>query len=184
MEPTMIFSAVNAVKAISAYLGFIEDSNYAVKALLHQSFKSAKINLEYAKDAMGKNRLNYIEQAKNEFIKALSVEQGTDLVTSYLGLSMCQYLLGDISNARMTLEKIRPVRLSNAERSRAIVMDVAIPDSTSDFLLNHPLWRGIKRAFGGRGRFENGAEEKLEKYKAECLKCLELERLNSKLCRR
>ena len=182
MEPiSIIFASANAGKSIAEYLGLVESIHSDIKALLHQSFNSAKINLEYAKDATSENQRDYSLQAKNDFIKAIHVEKGTDLVTSYLGLAMCQYLLGDIQNSRKTLWKIVSVKLPKGERNKAIALDVSLP--TSWFEVPSPFGRavikGVKRLFGEKGNFELSAEQELERYKTECLKCLELKQLNN-----
>ena len=183
MEPvTVIFSAVNAGKSIAEYLGLVESINSDIKALLHQSFNSAKMNLEYAKDATSKNQCDYILQAKNDFIKAIVVEKGMNLVTSYLGLAMCQYLLGDITNARTSLECIRTVEIPKGERNKAAAADIILPNNILDCIwpIFGPLRKGTNRLFGGKGFFELSAEQELERYKTECLKCLELKQLSNK----
>ena len=181
MEPTCIFSAINATKSIAEYLGLVESINSDIKALLHQSFMSAKMNLEYAKDATSKNQREYIFEAKNKFIEAIAVETGYNLVTSYLGLATCQFLLGDIFNARKSLENIRSVELPKMERNRAIASDIFYePESfIAPFPLFNTIFRGIGRLYGAKGLIESHKENELEKYKSECLKCLELKQLEA-----
>ena len=184
MEPiSIIFAFANAGKSIAEYLGLIESINPDIKALLHQSFNSAKMNLEYAKDATSENQRDYILQAKNDFIKAITVEKSTDLVTSYLGLAMCQYLLGDITNTRNSLGKIRAVKLSKGERNDAIKADIAAdivgPSHNPDPFST--LVGSIKHLFGQKGYCELSTEREFNEYKSECLKCLDLKQLSDKI---
>ena len=187
MEPiSIIFASATAGKSIAEYLGLVESIHSDIKALLHQSFQSAKMNLECAKSATGTNQIDYIKQAKNQFINAIAVETGTNLVTSYLGLSMCQYLLGDITNARKSLGKIRPVKLSRKERNYAIKADIAAHIAVAhDSPLCAPFLMAdsIGRLFGQKGYCELSTEREFNEYKSECLKCLDLKQLNKQTFR-
>ena len=186
MEPiSIIFASATAGKSIAEYLGLVESIHSDIKALLHQSFNGAKMNLECAKSATGTNQIDYIKQAKNQFINAIGVEKGANLVTSYLGLAMCQFLLGDITNARTSLECIRTVEIPKGERNKAAVADIILPDNILDWIwpIFGPLRKGTNRLFGGKGFFELSAEQKLERYKTECLKCLDLKQLNKQTFR-
>ena len=185
MEPiSIIFASATAGKSIAEYLGLIESTNSDIKALLHQSFNSAKMNLECAKSATGTNQIGYIKQAQNQFINAIAVETGTNLVTSYLGLAMCQYLLGDITNARKSLGEIRPVELSKKERNDAIKADMLTSVCVDPAPAPPDLFvKPILRLFGMKGYCELSAERKFDEYKSECLKCLDLKQLNERTFR-
>ena len=51
MDPITIFKAASIAESIAAYLGVVDSVSADIKKLLHQPFKSALINLKYAKDA-------------------------------------------------------------------------------------------------------------------------------------
>ena len=120
MGAAVIFGAVNLSSSIAGYLGLIENVNSNVKKLLHQSFVSAVQNLNYATTASGQNQMEYIRRARDLFIDAISVEKNENLISSYVGLAMCQHLLGDFHNSSMTIERIKDVKLTLSEKSKAI----------------------------------------------------------------
>lgn len=176
MDVTIIFKATSILKSIAAYLGIIDNLSADVKKLLHQPLKSAIQNLEYAKNSSSENQLDYLRTARSKFIDAISVEENENLVSSYLGLAMCQFLLGDKDNAHVTLLKIRTVQLTTAERSKAIASDISGMGGVLDHNPSAPLpqfmiWRGVKRIFGTKGTNESIRETSLEEYKQSALMC-------------
>ena len=83
MDPITIFKAASITESIAAYMGVIDSVSSNMKKLLQQSFKSALMNLEYAKNASNSTiRDNYIKQATNEFIRAIAVEENENLVSA------------------------------------------------------------------------------------------------------
>ncbi len=116
MTPAVIFGSINMATSIAAYFGLIESVGGNVQKLLHQAFKSAIQNLEYAQTASSDiNRLDYIKTAKERFIDAISVEENENLISSYVGLAMCQHLMGDI-----TIQSINDVKLTLSEKTKAV----------------------------------------------------------------
>lgn len=104
-------------KSVAAYYGLIDDPLSEVKAVIqqsiHQPFKSAILNLELAKTSSVKSQSEeYLKEARNKFIEAITVEQDESLVSALVGLAMCQYLLGDHGNASLTISKISDVHYS------------------------------------------------------------------------
>ena len=89
MSPSLIFGSINLTKAMVAYFGLIiglinsVDSN--VHKLLHQAFKSAIQNLEYAESALEQNRMEYVRTARERFIDAIAVEENENLISAYVG---------------------------------------------------------------------------------------------------
>lgn len=120
MNTNTIFATANVTKSIAAYLGLIDNISSDVKKLLHQAFKSAVLNLDYAKTSSGKMQLDYIQTAREKFTDAISVEENENLILSYVGLGMCQYHLGDIYNAKLTLKQINNIELTSTERIKCI----------------------------------------------------------------
>ena len=104
-----------AASKIAEYFGLIEGVNTKVTKLLHQAFNSAKANLEYARNAIGQNQIDYIKQARVEFNQAVAVEENENKIFALVGLAMCQYLLGETSNANVTFDRISSVTLTRAE---------------------------------------------------------------------
>lgn len=121
MPPAVIFGSINMATSIAAYLGLIESVSGNVQKLLHQAFKSAIQNLNYAQTASSAtSRLEYIKTAKERFIDAISVEENENLISSFVGLAMCQHVLGDIANRDLTMQKIDKVKLTLSEKTKAI----------------------------------------------------------------
>ena len=100
-----IGTIIGASTKIAEYFGLIEGVNTLITRLLHQAFNSAKSNLEYARNASGQDQIDYIKQARIEFNQAVAVEENENKLLALVGLSMCQYLLGDGYNSRQTLNK-------------------------------------------------------------------------------
>lgn len=174
MEAILIFKAASAVKAIAAYFEIIESVDSNVQKLIQQSFRSAVMNLEYAKDCPSSiTQKDYILQAKNEFIRAIAVEKDENLVSSYIGLAMCQFLLDDKVNAQKSLAKIDDIKLSSSERNKCRALDLAMPQADSFSSLLLPGLRIIKKLRGSKGTFEKFREAKLDEYKKSGIGCIE-----------
>lgn len=111
---------------IAQYFGLIETVSTDVKKLVHQAFKTAQDNLQYAQNATGQLQMDYICEAKNNFIKAVTVEDNENKIIALCGLSMCQCMLGDYTNAMQTMNRINKVKLTNAEKVKAIAMELGL----------------------------------------------------------
>lgn len=162
MAPAVIFGCINMATSIAAYFGLIESVGGNVQKLLHQAFKSAIQNLQYAQSASSDtNRLDYIKTATERFIDAISVEENENLISSYVGLAMCQHLLGDITNRDITMRNIKDVQLTLSEKTKAV--------SKTAFKLTGPgnIYTLYKIAKGENPYTNDYAErlEKFEKYK-------------------
>ncbi len=115
-----VIASMNVAKSIAAYFGLLDTVSSNVSSLVHQSFKSARMNLELARTSNNKwQSEEYVKEARNKFVEAIAVEQDENLVSAYAGLAMCQYLLGDKANARNTIAKIGEVKLSNPQIMKA-----------------------------------------------------------------
>lgn len=110
-----ITGIINGSAKIAEFFGLVEGVSTQVTKLVHQAFKSAKHNLENAQYASGQNQIDYIKRAKDCFIDAVAVEENENKILSLVGLSMCQYLLGDKINAERSLCRIKSVELTRAE---------------------------------------------------------------------
>lgn len=117
MTAGMVIGTMNVVQSIAAYFGLIDTLSSDVSKLVHQSFKSARMNLELVQTSDNSEiSKDYIKEAKNKFIEAVAVEKNENLISAYAGLAMCQYLLGDNRNAQSTYGKIKDVMLSKSEK--------------------------------------------------------------------
>lgn len=124
MEACIIFGTLNAAKTIAEYLGLIETVDNSVKRLLHQQFVAAQNSLKNAETATDNMRAEYLKSALNSFNLAIAVEENENLISSYVGMAMCQYLLGDVTNARSSLLNASKVQLRNAEVWRSRVRNI------------------------------------------------------------
>lgn len=141
MDPITIFKAITVGQAIAAYFDFIETTSSDVKKLLHQSLGSAIHNLECAQNTSDILQSDYIKQAQDEFIRAIKVEQNESLISAYVGLAMCQYYRGDISNAAESLRQAKQVSLSKSEIVKKIAIAITGPGNLYDL---YHLCRGKK----------------------------------------
>lgn len=89
MTPAVIFGSINLTKSIAEYLGLIESTNLLLNKLIHQAFRSAISNLEYAYYSSGSIQKDYLRQARNEFNQAVAVEDNEAKIYALLGLAMC-----------------------------------------------------------------------------------------------
>lgn len=80
-----------------------------IQSFMHIYFKSAYENLNYALNSDGDNQISYLKQARNRFIDAASIERNENLILSYLGLAMCQVMLDDVANSKISINKIKTV---------------------------------------------------------------------------
>ena len=92
-----------------------------VQTLMHMYFKSAIENLNYALTAFGENQKEYLRQARNRFIDATTIEKNENLILSYIGLALCQFLTNDIENSAKTMSKIKDVYVSLPEDSEELL---------------------------------------------------------------
>ncbi len=116
---------IGVTSIIAEYFGLIEGVNTKVTKLLHQAFNSAKANLEYARNTTGQNQIDYIKQARVEFNQAVAVEENENKILALVGLAMCQHLLGDTNNAKLTFSRINDVSLTRSERTKYLAIDIA-----------------------------------------------------------
>lgn len=159
MTPAVIFGSLNMATSIAAYLGLIESVGGNVQKLLHQAFKSAIQNLEYAQTASSDtNRLDYIKTAKERFIDAISVEENENLISSYVGLAMCQHLMGDITNRDLTMQNIKNVKLTLSEKTKA-VSKTALKIASIDIYL-------IYKSMMGENPFTSDYADRLAKFES------------------
>lgn len=153
-------ASLNIAKSVAAYLGLIESSSANIRNLVHQAFKSALMNLELAKTSTSKkDREEYLKEARNKFIEAIAVEKDESLVSAFIGLAMCQYLLGDKRNAALTISRINNVQLSNAEKLKAGAKNIV---RGPGFFLGHirhamDLYNGAKEREANFVEFKNKA---------------------------
>lgn len=121
-----VIASMNVAKSIAAYFGLVESASADITSLVHQAFKSAVMNLELAKTSSQRTQCEeYLKEARNKFVEAIAVEKDESLVSAFMGLAMCQYLLGDSSNAVMTIDRIACVQLSSSEKMKARVKSYA-----------------------------------------------------------
>lgn len=110
------------IESITNYLNLIHCD---IQSMMHMYFKSAYENLRYSINAHECNFYKYIEQATNRFIDALTIEKNENLILSYLGLSLCQVILGDNSNSKVSLNRVKDVSYQCVKEN----INDAIPNS-------------------------------------------------------
>lgn len=153
MEMDFIKDGLSIGLKIAQYFGLIETVSTDVKKLVHQAFMAAQENLQYAQNATGQLQMDYICEAKNNFIKAVTVEDNENKIMALCGLSMCQCMLGDYQNARLTMNRINKVRLTNAEKIKAIAMELGVNMVNLSIVLRDPVYLPILQE--RKSTFEN-----------------------------
>lgn len=106
---------IGGTAKIAEYFGLVETVNTKILKLLHQQFNAAIRNLENARYASGQTQVEYIKQARTEFNQAVSVEENENKILALVGLSMCQYMLGDSQNADRNFNQISTLQLTRTE---------------------------------------------------------------------
>lgn len=114
---------INISGKIAEYFGLIEGVDTKVTKLLHQAFNSARLNLLSAQNATGQNQIDYIKEAKNKFMEAISVEENENKVLAFAGLAMCQLFLKDETNAQLNIQRIDDVQLTTSAEFGAVVRE-------------------------------------------------------------
>lgn len=147
MDIALVFSAANMVKSVGEYLGWIDSVSSDIKKLLSQPLNSAIASLTYVKTAPSIEKQKfYLKIALKDFIAATSLEENERCICAYVGLALCQYLLGEKANAKITLNKIQDIELSLKEKAKRIAYDSTFNDSG---MINNPgstyLFRGLKK---------------------------------------
>lgn len=138
MEPILIFKSAAVLQSIATYLGIIESVSEDVKKLLHQSFVSATELLRFAYNSEGDVQKKYIQDALLKFTEAKAVEDSENLISAYIGLSMCQYLLHDFNNARISFGAIKDVKLQRSKMFKSAMKGAVTPDVLDFFPLLRP----------------------------------------------
>lgn len=121
MNEPIIFKAGKITQSIEAFLKFIEinPKRFCVK----ESFDSALNNLIHAKTDIAENQKHNLRKARDYFICATGIEKKENLISVYLGIAMCQFLLGDIQNSQYTISQIKGVKLSFLDTVKYIIID-------------------------------------------------------------
>lgn len=86
-----------------------------VQRLTHMYLNSALENLRYAQNVSSEVQFNYISQAKSRFIDASVIERNENLILSFLGLSLCQAIMGEENNVSQTLQSIENIKYTDEE---------------------------------------------------------------------
>lgn len=129
-------------ESILSYTRLIKND---VQSLMHMYFKSACENLNYALTASDENQKEYLRQARNRFIDAITIEKNENLIFSYIGLALCQVLTNDIDNSAKTISKIRNVYIYLPDDIEELSSMMRYPEKWHSFL---PLYMVRRYMFG------------------------------------
>ena len=125
---TLTLGVATCVKFVAEYLGLIESVVDNTSKLRHQPLNSAINWFNNAKNCKDKATMHtYLDDARREFMKATSLEEDENLISAYVGLSTCQYILGDKTNALENLKMINTIELSNGAIMREIAKYMLLP---------------------------------------------------------
>lgn len=128
-----------------------------VQSLMHMYFKSAYENLNYALTASGENQKEYLRQARNRFIDAITIEKNENSILSYIGLALCQALTNDMDNSTKTINRIRNVYISLPDDFEELLSMMRYKKEWLAFLFRYILRRSSP-SFGTWNRNESKEE--------------------------
>lgn len=124
MDPITINagSVITLSKFAASYLGLIEDSSLGIDKLVHAPMQCAKSCLEDAvRSTDNVQRFQYLlQEAERNFRNAVPLEECEAKVYALLGLSLCQVLLSDRTNAANNFKKMTDVTLPEPESKRLL----------------------------------------------------------------
>lgn len=161
---TITIGVATCAKFITEYLGLIESAAINTSKLRHEPLKSAIAWFKNAKNCSDVAIMKtYLNDARRDFMKAISLEQNENKVAAILGLSMCQLLLGDRVNANRNIQEINDVRLSVVEITKRALKRQ--PNGVSELVLwATPVGRNMLRT-----RWIMSEEENFETYKEDVM---------------
>lgn len=144
-------------------MGLLNSAASDTNKLRHEPLKSAIGWFEQAQncDNDKKRKQSYQEDARREFMKAISLEDDENKIAAFVGLSMCQRLLGDEKNARLNMQKIQGIELTKG----------AIIRATAKYLLVPPFLRAavIARATMKRNESFDAFKKKATKFNTKLM---------------
>ncbi len=122
---TITIGVATCAKFIAEYLGLIESTVSNTSVLRHEPLISATAFLNEAKNCTDETlMIKYLDDARRNFRKAVSLEENERKVTALLGVAMCQKMLGDYANSKINIQGIKNVTLSRSEIARIRTIQV------------------------------------------------------------
>ena len=116
---TITIGVATCAKFIAEYLGLIGSTVSNTSVLRHEPLISAIAFLNEAKNCTDETlMIKYLDDARRNFRKAVSLEENERKVTALLGVAMCQKMLGDYANSKINIQGIKNVTLSRSEIAR------------------------------------------------------------------
>jgi hypothetical protein len=157
MDLTVIFSAGKAAFCIGEYLGFLESIGSKLDKIAMVDFNTAIRTLKEAIDTNQVQRCELLKEAAQNFRRSISLEKDERLYQSFLGLAMCQYHLGDIKNAKKTLQELIEYNIPITKGDQALMIGSAI----------NPIFAA---GFALKSQNRANKQKTLEVYKVEARK--------------
>ncbi len=153
---TLSIGVATCAKFVAEYIGLVASATANTSKLVHTPFNSAIEWLNNAKNCKDPAIMkDYLNDARKGFMDAISLEEDENKIAAIVGLSMCQYMLGDKTNAKNNLQKVNDVTLSIGTITRACAKYALLPEPIRTPLIIHAK---LKR------------EENFEEYKTNAQK--------------
>lgn len=153
---TLSLGVATCAKFVAEYLGVVASASANTTRLRHAPLNSAVAWLNNAKNCKDRETMkDYLNDARRGFMDAISLEEDENKIAAIVGLSMCQYMLGDKTNAKNNLQKVNDVTLSIVTITRACAKYALLPELIRTPLIIHAK---LKR------------EENFEEYKTNAQK--------------
>ena len=114
VDLAFLFALPRSIDALRSFVGLANKLETGITRLCSEPYNSAIRCLSEAQTADDPSPL--VISAQTEFRRALTLESGCRLASSFLGLAFCQSYLGEISNAILTLQELGSQNFGSSTR--------------------------------------------------------------------
>ncbi len=153
-------------KAIGQYFGLLDSLDIKVKKLIKSELDSGLAALKQAQ-LSDCEQTSLLREARNKFNKAIFLEKEERLVAAYLGLTLCHFQLGDLSNVANTLKEFSETQISfNWQRKMNYSLKTEcgyLLDGISDGLLKVSRKDRLKKMSISKNKFWQTSQNYLRK---------------------
>ncbi len=126
VEVALIFKGVSLSLGAAKYLGIIQDKLAAkLDQLVGSEFEAGIRAIRQASESEAEQG-SLLREARSRFNKAVSLEKGLRLGFAHLGLALCHWHLGDLANARQSVNELLGVHPPVVPLAATIAEKIAV----------------------------------------------------------
>jgi len=119
MSIQSLFLGINVAEKMANYLGIIESIGVKLDKLSGAYFESGVRSMQQAVNSECEQK-SLFQAARNNFNKAISLEENERLALSYIGLAFCHNQLGDIKNTTDALQRISYIEIKHRSGGKLV----------------------------------------------------------------